>query len=44
MFFFKYHAEKERGRLVPEKALNEVKASGLELRFNIICSLPLGIQ
>ena len=39
--FFKNHAEKERGRLGPdlflffEKALYEVKASGLQLRFNI---------
>ena len=39
--FFKNHAEKETGRLGPdlflffEKALYEVKASGLQLRFNI---------
>ena len=38
---FKNHAENEAGRLVPDlflifkKALHEVKASGLRLRFNI---------
>ena len=41
MFFFKFHAENEAGRLVPDlflffkKALYEVKASGLQLHFNI---------
>ena len=41
MFPFKNHAENEAGRLVPElflwfkKALYEVKASGLQLSFNI---------
>ena len=41
MFFFKHHAENEVGRLVPdlfllfEKALYEVKASGLQLSFDI---------
>ena len=40
--FFKNHAENEAGRLVPDlflffkKALYEVKASGLQLRVNII--------
>ena len=39
-FFFQNHAENETGRLVPDlflffkKALNEVKANGLELSFN----------
>ena len=42
IFFFKNHAENEAGRLVPilflffKKALYKVKASGLQLRFNII--------
>ena len=42
MFFFKNYAENEAGRLVPDlslffkKVLFEVKASGLQLRFNII--------
>ena len=41
MFFFKNNAENEVGRLVPDlillfkKALYEVKASGLQLSFNI---------
>ena len=41
MFFFKNHEGNEAGRLVPDlflffkKALNEVKASGLELSFSI---------
>ena len=41
MFFFKNHAENEAGILVPDlflllkKALREVKASGLQLSFNI---------
>ena len=40
IFFFKNNAENEAGKLVPdplffEKALNEVKASGLQLSFNI---------
>ena len=41
MFFFKNHAKKKAGRLVPdlfpfcEKALHEVKANGLELSFSI---------
>ena len=40
--FLKSHAENEAGRLVPDlffffkKSLYEVKASGLQLRFNII--------
>ena len=40
-FFFKNHSENETGRLVPDlclffkKALCEVKASGLQLSFNI---------
>ena len=40
IFFFKNHVENETGRLVPDlflffkKALNEVKANGLELSFN----------
>ena len=36
--FFENHAENEAGRLVfvLKKALYEVKASGLQLRFNII--------
>ena len=40
-FCFENHAENEAGRLVPElflfyrKALCEVKASGLQLSFNI---------
>ena len=39
--FFRYHAENEAGRLVPglflffEKALSEVKATGVKLSFNI---------
>ena len=42
IFFFKNHAENEAGRLVPDlflifkKALYEIKASGLQLWFNII--------
>ena len=40
MSLYKNHAENKEGRLVPvlffKKALYEVKASGLELRFNII--------
>ena len=42
MFYFKNHAENEAGRLVPdlflifEKALYEVKVSGLHLGFTII--------
>ena len=41
MFFFKNHAENDTGRLVPDlfrffkKTLYEVKASGLQLSFNI---------
>ena len=41
IFFFKNHAENETGRLVPdlflffEKALYEIKGSGLQLSFNI---------
>ena len=41
MYFFKNHTENEAGRLVPglflfsEKALYEVKASCLQLSFNI---------
>ena len=41
MFFFKNHAENEAGRIVPDlifcsgKALYEVKASDLQLSFNI---------
>ena len=41
MFFFKNHAENEAERLVPDffllfnKALHQVKASGLQLSFNI---------
>ena len=41
LFYFKNHAENEAGRLVPDlflffkKALYEVKASGLQLSFNI---------
>ena len=41
MFFSKNHAENEARRLVPDlalffkKALYEVKASGLQLSFNI---------
>ena len=41
MFFFKNHAANEAGRLVPdlflffEKAIYEVKASDLQLSFNI---------
>ena len=41
VYFFKNYAENEAGRLVPdlfsffEKALHEVKASGLHLSFNI---------
>ena len=41
IFFFKNHAENEAGRLVPylilffKKAFYEMKASGLELSFNI---------
>ena len=41
IFFFKNHAENKAGRLVPElflffeKALYEVKASGLQLSFDI---------
>ena len=40
-FFFKNNAENETGTLVPDlflflkKALDEVKASGLQLSFNI---------
>ena len=40
-FFFKNHAENEAGRLVPDlflflkKPLYEVKASGMQLSFNI---------
>ena len=50
MFFFKYHAENEAGRLVPDlflffkKALYEVKASGLQLSFNTFDSPQLGKQ
>ena len=42
MFSFKNHAENVAGSLVPdfflffEKALYEVKASGLQFRFNLI--------
>ena len=42
IFFFKNHAGTESGRLVPDlflffkKALCEIKASGLQLSFNII--------
>ena len=42
MFFFKNHAENKAGRQVPDlflffkTALYEIKASGLEFRFNII--------
>ena len=35
IFFFKNHAENEAGRLVLNKALNEVKANGLQLSLNI---------
>ena len=41
IFFFKNNAENEAGRLVPdlflffEKALYELKASGMQLSFNI---------
>ena len=41
MFFFKNHSENETGSLVPDlfllfkKALYEIKASGLQLRFNV---------
>ena len=41
MFFFKHHAENEAGRLVLdpflffEKALYEIKASSLQLSFDI---------
>ena len=40
IFFFKNHAENEAGRLVPDlflffkKALYDVKANGMQLRFN----------
>ena len=37
MFFFKNHVENEAERLIPEKALYEVKASGLQLGSNIFC-------
>ena len=40
IFFFKNHAENEAGRLVPDLFLYdlyEVKASGLQLCFNMIC-------
>ena len=45
-FFFKNHAENETGTLVPDlflflkKALDEVKASGLQLSFNIFREHP----
>ena len=45
-FFLKNHAENDAERLVPDhflffkKALNEVKASGLQLSFNIIFWCP----
>ena len=49
--FFKSHAENEAARLAPDvflflrKALYEVKASGLQLMFNIYINSPqLGIQ
>ena len=41
IFFFKNHAENEAGTMVPDlflffkEALHEVKASGLQLSFNI---------
>ena len=41
IFFFKHHVENEAGRLVSDlflffkKALFQVKASGLQLSFNI---------
>ena len=41
IFFFKYYAESKTGRLVPDlflffkSAQYEVKASGLQLSFNI---------
>ena len=40
--FFKYHAENEAGRLVPDlflffkNALHKVKTNGLHLSFNIL--------
>ena len=47
--FVKYHAENEAGRLVPElflffkKVLFEVKASDLQLGFNILVSIALNL-
>ena len=34
IFFFKNNAENDAGRLVPEKAFYEEKASGQHLNFN----------
>ena len=50
MFFLKNHTENKAGRLVPDlfsfskKALNEVKASGLQISLSIIDSPQLGMQ
>ena len=50
IFFFKNHVENEARRLVPDlflfykSALCEVKASGLQLSFNICWYPQLGIQ
>ena len=51
IFFFEKHADNEAGRLVPDlffcflKALHEVKASDLQLSFNIYFDSPkLSIQ
>ena len=50
MFFFKNHAENEAGRLAPDfflffkKALNEVKASGLQLSSTYFDSPHFRIQ
>ena len=47
-FFFRNHAENERGRQLPnfflffEKALHEVKVSAPHLSFNIFDSTQLG--
>ena len=35
IFLFKHHAENETGKLVPDRFLLLVKASGLQLDFNI---------
>ena len=50
IFFLNNHAENDAGRLVPdlffifEKALDEAKASDLQLSFNIFDSPQLAIQ